>query len=81
MRYKKRWIMRGRKRSNSTKLVRLKKIILLIERLKKKGGATFDQIVRQLDVHPRTAYRYLQLIEECDLPLEKDFNEKYFLPR
>jgi len=71
---------RARQPSNPVPQVKLKRLIKLIDRLKD-GGVTLEQAQRMLQLSQRSCYRYFQLIEECDLPLEKDFNEKYFLPR
>lgn len=69
---------RARKPVNPVPLTKLKRLVILIEKLKD-YGLTVDNVAETMKVSPRTAYRYLQLIEEADLPLEKSFNDKYFI--
>lgn len=54
------------------------KVVRLIESLKEER-LTLDQITERLEVHSRTVRRYLDLIEEVPLPLEKDFYNRYFI--
>lgn len=58
-----------------TKLLRLFQIIAVL-----KGGRwTIKDIAQRFDASERTIYRYLKLLEEVDFPIEKGFDNKYFI--
>lgn len=57
---------------------RLLKCILLIERLKREHLA-LRKIASELEVHHRTARRYIRLIEVAGIPINKDIEKRYFI--
>ncbi|HMJ70191.1 MAG TPA: WYL domain-containing protein [Cyclobacteriaceae bacterium] len=67
------------KRSGSiipqTKLLRLFQIISVL----KTGRWTIRSLAQRFDTSERTIYRYINLLEEVELLIEKDFDGKYFI--
>lgn len=57
------------------KLLRLFQIIAVL----KSGHWTINQLADRFDTSERTIYRYLNLLEEVDFLIEKDFNNRYFI--
>jgi predicted DNA-binding transcriptional regulator YafY len=57
------------------KLLRLFQIIAVL----KTGHWTISQLAQRFDTSARTIYRYLNLLDEVDFLLEKDFDNKYFI--
>jgi proteasome accessory factor C len=58
-----------------TKLLRLFQIISVL----KNGRWTIKSIAQRFDASERTIYRYLKLLEEVDFPIEKGFDNMYFI--
>ena len=57
------------------KLLRLFQIIAVL----KSGHWTIRQLAERFDTSERTIYRYINLLEEVDFLLEKDFDNRYFI--
>lgn len=57
------------------KLLRLFQIIAVL----KSGHWTIKQLAERFDTSERTIYRYLNLLEEVDFLVEKDFDNQYFI--
>jgi predicted DNA-binding transcriptional regulator YafY len=57
------------------KLLRLFQIIAVL----KTGHWTIKQLAQRFDTSERTIYRYINLLEEVDFLLEKDFDNRYFI--
>lgn len=57
------------------KLLRLFQIIAVL----KSGHWTIKQLADRFDTSERTIYRYLNLLEEVDFLVEKDFDNRYFI--
>src|SRR6267142_1155718 len=57
------------------KLLRLLQIIVVL----KTGRWIIKHLAQRFDTSERTIYRYLKLLEEVDFPLEKDFENRYFI--
>ena len=57
------------------KLLRLLQIIAVL----KTGKWTIKHLAQRFDTSERTIYRYLKLLEEVDFPLEKDFDNRFFI--
>jgi proteasome accessory factor C len=57
------------------KLLRLFQIIAVL----KSGHWTIKQLAERFDTSERTIYRYLNLLEEVDFLIEKDFDNRYFI--
>lgn len=57
------------------KLLRLFQIISVL----KTGHWTIHQLAERFDTSDRTIYRYLNLLEEVDFLVEKDFENRYFI--
>ena len=57
------------------KLLRLFQIIAVL----KSGHWTIKQLADRFDTSERTIYRYLNLLEEVDFLIEKDFDNRYFI--
>lgn len=57
------------------KLLRLFQIIAVL----KSGHWTIKQLADRFDTSERTIYRYLNLLEEVDFLIEKDFENRYFI--
>jgi predicted DNA-binding transcriptional regulator YafY len=57
------------------KLLRLLQIIAVL----KTGRWVIKHLAQRFDTSERTIYRYLRLLEEVDFPLEKDFENRYFI--
>jgi predicted DNA-binding transcriptional regulator YafY len=57
------------------KLLRLFQIIAVL----KSGHWTIKQLAQRFDTSERTIYRYVNLLEEVDFLLEKDFENRYFI--
>lgn len=57
------------------KLLRLFQIIAVL----KSGHWTIRQLAERFDTSDRTIYRYLNLLEEVDFLIEKDFDNRYFI--
>jgi len=57
------------------KLLRLFQIIAVL----KSGHWTINQLADRFNTSPRTIYRYLNLLEEVNFLIEKDFNNRYFI--
>lgn len=57
------------------KLLRLFQIIAVL----KSGHWTIRQLADRFDTSERTIYRYLNLLEEVDFLIEKDFENRYFI--
>jgi predicted DNA-binding transcriptional regulator YafY len=57
------------------KLLRLFQIIAVL----KSGHWTIKQLAERFDTSERTIYRYINLLEEVDFLLEKDFDNRYFI--
>ena len=57
------------------KLLRLFQIIAVL----KSGHWTIRQLAERFDTSERTIYRYLNLLEEVDFLIEKDFDNRYFI--
>ena len=57
------------------KLLRLFQIIAVL----KSGHWTIRQLAARFDTSDRTIYRYLNLLEEVDFLIEKDFDNRYFI--
>jgi len=57
------------------KLLRLFQIIAVL----KSGHWTIKQLADRFDTSERTVYRYLNLLEEVDFLIEKDFDNRYFI--
>ena len=57
------------------KLLRLFQIIAVL----KSGHWTIRQLAERFDTSERTIYRYINLLEEVDFLLEKDFENRYFI--
>lgn len=58
-----------------TKLLRLFQIIAVL----KTGRWTIKSLAERFDTSERTIYRYIKLLEEIELLIEKDFDGKYFI--
>jgi predicted DNA-binding transcriptional regulator YafY len=58
-----------------TKLLRLFQIISVL----KTGRWTIRSLAQRFDTSERTIYRYINLLEEVELLIEKDFDGKYFI--
>ena len=57
------------------KLLRLFQIIAVL----KAGHWTIRQLAERFDTSERTIYRYINLLEEVDFLVEKDFDNRYFI--
>lgn len=57
------------------KLLRLFQIIAVL----KAGHWTIHQLAERFDTSERTIYRYINLLEEVDFLVEKDFENRYFI--
>lgn len=57
------------------KLLRLFQIIAVL----KGGHWTIRQLAERFDTSERTIYRYINLLEEVDFLIEKDFDNRYFI--
>jgi proteasome accessory factor C len=57
------------------KLLRLFQIITVL----KTGHWTIKQLAERFDTSERTVYRYINLLEEVDFLIEKDFDNRYFI--
>jgi proteasome accessory factor C len=57
------------------KLLRLFQIIAVL----KGGHWTIHQLAERFDTSERTIYRYINLLEEVDFLIEKDFENRYFI--
>lgn len=57
------------------KLLRLFQIIAVL----KAGHWTIRQLAERFDTSERTIYRYINLLEEVDFLIEKDFENRYFI--
>jgi proteasome accessory factor C len=57
------------------KLLRLFQIIGVL----KSGHWTIKQLAERFDTSERTIYRYINLLEEVDFLVEKDFDNRYFI--
>ena len=57
------------------KLLRLFQIIAVL----KSGHWTIRQLADRFDTSERTIYRYINLLEEVDFLIEKDFDNRYFI--
>jgi proteasome accessory factor C len=57
------------------KLLRLFQIIAVL----KAGHWTIRQLAERFDTSDRTIYRYINLLEEVDFLVEKDFENRYFI--
>lgn len=57
------------------KLLRLFQIIAVL----KSGHWTIRQLAERFDTSDRTIYRYINLLEEVDFLIEKDFDNRYFI--
>jgi proteasome accessory factor C len=57
------------------KLLRLFQIIAVL----KAGHWTIRQLAERFDTSERTIYRYINLLEEVDFLIEKDFDNRYFI--
>ncbi len=57
------------------KLLRLFQIIAVL----KSGHWTIRQLAERFDTSERTIYRYINLLEEVDFLIEKDFDNRYFI--
>jgi proteasome accessory factor C len=57
------------------KLLRLFQIIAVL----KSGHWPIKQLAERFDTSERTIYRYLNLLEEVDFLIEKDFDNRYFI--
>lgn len=71
-------IVKGKKTESiipQAKLLRLFQIIAVL----KSGHWTIRQLAERFDTSDRTIYRYLNLLEEVDFLIEKDFNNRYFI--
>jgi predicted DNA-binding transcriptional regulator YafY len=69
---------RGKKTDSiipQTKLLRLFQIIAVL----KTGRWTIKSLADRFDTSERTIYRYIKLLEEIELLIEKDFDGKYFI--
>jgi hypothetical protein len=58
---------------------RLLRVLALLQLLLSGRRFTIEELASILDSSPRSAYRYLHLLEAVDLPIEKDFHNRYFL--
>ena len=58
-----------------TKLLRLFQIISVL----KTGRWSIRSLAQRFDTSERTIYRYIKLLEEVELLIEKDFDGKYFI--
>jgi proteasome accessory factor C len=58
-----------------TKLLRLFQIIAVL----KTGRWSIKSLAERFDTSQRTIYRYIRLLEEIELLIEKDFDNKYFI--
>jgi proteasome accessory factor C len=58
-----------------TKLLRLFQIIAVL----KTGRWSIKSLAERFDTSERTIYRYIKLLEEIELLIEKDFDGKYFI--
>ncbi len=57
------------------KLLRLFQIIAVL----KSGHWSIKQLAERFDASDRTIYRYINLLEEVDFLIEKDFDNRYFI--
>lgn len=57
------------------KLLRLFQIIAVL----KSGHWSIKQLAERFDTSERTIYRYINLLEEVDFLIEKDFDNRYFI--
>lgn len=57
------------------KLLRLFQIIAVL----KSGHWTIKQLAERFDTSERTIYRYINLLEEVEFLIEKDFDNRYFI--
>ena len=67
--------VRGKKKESiipQAKLLRLFQIIAVL----KSGHWTIKQLADRFDTSERTIYRYLNLLEEVDFLIEKDFENR-----
>jgi proteasome accessory factor C len=71
--------LRGRKRKDqnipAAKLLRVLEMIDLLRRQRK----TVKQLAERFDISERTVYRYVNLLEAAGFPIDKDFNDKFFI--
>jgi predicted DNA-binding transcriptional regulator YafY len=70
--------VRGKKAESiipQAKLLRLFQIIAVL----KSGHWTIHQLAERFDTSDRTIYRYMNLLEEVDFLVEKDFDNRYFI--
>ncbi|MEJ7644521.1 MAG: WYL domain-containing protein [Chryseolinea sp.] len=71
-------LVRGKKVESiipQAKLLRLFQIIAFL----KSGHWTIHQLAERFDTSDRTIYRYMNLLEEVDFLVEKDFENRYFI--
>ncbi len=71
-------VVKGKKTESiipQAKLLRLFQIIAVL----KSGHWTIKQLADRFDTSERTIYRYLNLLEEVDFLIEKDFENRYFI--
>lgn len=71
-------VVKGKKTESiipQAKLLRLFQIIAVL----KSGHWTIRQLAERFDTSDRTIYRYLNLLEEVDFLIEKDFDNRYFI--
>lgn len=59
---------------------KLLRVLQIIEKMKT-SKITIAQMTEAWDISERTAYRYIRLIEAVGMPVDKDFDGKYFIHR
>jgi proteasome accessory factor C len=57
------------------RLLRLLQIIALL----KSSHWSIEQLSKRVDMHKRSIYRYLKLLEAVDFNVDKDFQDRYFI--
>jgi len=72
--------MNSRGQQASVPQAKLVRLLNLINELRKQS-LTINQIMERYDVSKRTAYRYVDIIELCDIPIEQDFKRRYYIAK
>lgn len=57
------------------KLIKLLQMVNLLKSVR----LTIHEIASRYDVSVRTAYRYVEILDLCEIPIEQDFRKRYFI--